>query len=314
MSVLLIAEHDNALLKDATHKALSAALQMGPEVDVLVAGNNAVAAAAQASKLTGVRKVLHAESPALERPLAEPMAALILSLHGPYEHLVAPATTNGKNYMPRVAALLDVMQISDISEVKAADTFVRLIYAGNAVQTVQTTDAKKVVTVRTAAFPAASEGSTAAPVEVVPAPADPGLSSYQGENLSKSDRPELTSARIIISGGRGMQNGENFKLLDKVADRLGAAVGASRAAVDAGYVPNNYQVGQTGKVVAPDLYIAVGISGAIQHLAGMKDSKIIVAINKDEEAPIFQVADLGLVADLFQAVPELDSELAKLSK
>jgi electron transfer flavoprotein alpha subunit len=314
MSVLLIAEHDNLSLKDATHKALSAALRMGGEVDVLVAGNNAAAAAAQASKLAGVRRVLHVESPALERPLAEPMAALIVSLNGPYDHLVSPATTNGKNYMPRVAALLDVMQISDISEVKAPDTFVRLIYAGNAVQTVQTTDAKKVVTVRTAAFPAAPEGSGAAPIEVVPAVADPGLSSYRGENLSKSDRPELTSARIIISGGRGMQNGENFKLLDKVADRLGAAVGASRAAVDAGYVPNNYQVGQTGKVVAPDLYIAVGISGAIQHLAGMKDSKIIVAINKDEEAPIFQVADLGLVADLFQAVPELDSELAKLSK
>jgi electron transfer flavoprotein alpha subunit len=313
MSVLLIAEHDNASLKDATHKALSAALRISGDVHVLVAGNNAAAAAGQAARLAGVSKVLHCESPALERPLAEPMAALIVSLADPYEHLLAPATTNGKNYMPRVAALLDVMQISDISEVKSPDTFVRLIYAGNAVQTVQTTDAKKVVTVRTAAFPAAAEGGTA-PIEKVAAAADPGLSLYRGENLSKSDRPELTSARIIISGGRGMQNGENFKLLDRVADRLGAAVGASRAAVDAGYVPNNYQVGQTGKVVAPDLYIAVGISGAIQHLAGMKDSKIIVAINKDEEAPIFQVADLGLVADLFQAMPELESELAKLSK
>ncbi len=313
MSVLLIAEHDNTALKDATHKALSAALQMGSDVHVLVAGKAAAAAASQAARLSGVSKVLHAESAALERPLAEPMAALIESLAGPYEHIVAPATTNGKNYMPRVAALLDVMQVSDISEVKSPDTFVRLVYAGNAVQTVQAMDPKKVVTVRTAAFPATPETGSAA-VESVAAAADPGLSSYQGENLSKTDRPELTSARIIISGGRGMQNGENFKLLDKVADRLGAAVGASRAAVDAGYVPNNYQVGQTGKVVAPDLYIAVGISGAIQHLAGMKDSKIIVAINKDEEAPIFQVADLGLVADLFQAVPELDSELAKLAK
>jgi electron transfer flavoprotein alpha subunit len=313
MSVLLIAEHDNSSLKDATHKALSAALQMGNDVHVLIAGNNAASAARHAAQLSGVNKVLHAESPALERPLAEPMAALIVALAGAYEHLVAPATTNGKNFMPRVAALLDVMQISDISAVKSPDTFVRLVYAGNAVQTVQTTDAKKVVTVRTAAFQAAAEGGSA-PIEQVRAVADPGLSSYQGENLQKSDRPELTSARIVISGGRGMQNGENFKLLDKVADRLGAAVGASRAAVDAGYVPNNYQVGQTGKVVAPDLYIAVGISGAIQHLAGMKDSKIIVAINKDEEAPIFQVADLGLVADLFQAIPELDSELAKLSK
>jgi len=241
------------------------------------------------------------------------MAATIVALAPAYDHLVAPATTNGKNYMPRVAALLDVMQISDISEVVSPDTFVRLIYAGNAVQTVQSTDKKKVVTVRTASFAATGEGGSA-PVEKVSGAADPGLSSYQGENLSKSDRPELTSARVIVSGGRGMQNGDNFKLLDSVARKLNAAVGASRAAVDAGYVPNDYQVGQTGKVVAPDLYIAVGISGAIQHLAGMKDSKVIVAINKDEEAPIFQVADYGLVADLFQAVPEVDAELAKLSK
>jgi electron transfer flavoprotein alpha subunit len=226
---------------------------------------------------------------------------------------VAAATTNGKNYMPRVAALLDVMQISDISEVKSADTFVRLIYAGNAVQTVQSTDTKKVITVRTASFAATGETGSA-PIEKVNAAADPGLSIYQSENLTKSDRPELTSAKVIVSGGRGMQNGENFKMLEAVAKKLGAAVGASRAAVDAGYVPNDYQVGQTGKVVAPDLYIAVGISGAIQHLAGMKDSKIIVAINKDEEAPIFQVADFGLVADLFQAVPELESELAKALK
>ena len=313
MAVLLIAEHDNASIKDATHKALTAAAQMGGDVHVLVAGNNAGAAAAQAAKLDGVKKVLHVDSASLERPLAEPMAALIVSLAPAYDHIVSPATGNGKNFMPRVAALLDVMQISDISEVKSADTFVRLIYAGNAVQTVQSTDPKKVITVRTASFPATGEGGSAE-IAKVDAVADPGLSSYKGENLSKSDRPELTSAKIVVSGGRGMQNGDNFKLLDSVASKLNAAVGASRAAVDAGYVPNDYQVGQTGKVVAPDLYIAVGISGAIQHLAGMKDSKIIVAINKDEEAPIFQVADYGLVADLFNAVPELDAELAKLGK
>ena len=313
MAVLLIAEHDNASIKDATHKALTAAAQMGGDVHVLVAGNNAGAAAAQAARLDGVKKVLHVESASLERPLAEPMAALIVSLAPAYDHIVSPATGNGKNFMPRVAALLDVMQVSDISEVKSADTFVRLIYAGNAVQTVQSTDPKKVITVRTVSFPAAGEGG-AAEVVKVDAVADPGLSSYQGENLSKSDRPELTSAKIVVSGGRGMQNGDNFKLLESVASKLNAAVGASRAAVDAGYVPNDYQVGQTGKVVAPDLYIAVGISGAIQHLAGMKDSKIIVAINKDEEAPIFQVADYGLVADLFTAVPEFDAELAKLGK
>ena len=313
MAVLLIAEHDNASVKDATHKALTAAAQMGGDVHVLVAGNNASGAAAQAAKLDGVKKVLHVDSATLERPLAEPMAALIVSLAPAYDQIVAAATGNGKNFMPRVAALLDVMQISDISEVKSADTFVRLIYAGNAVQTVQSTDAKKVITVRTASFAAAGEGGSA-DVAKVDAPADPGLSAYKGENLSKSDRPELTSAKIVVSGGRGMQNGENFKLLESVASKLNAAVGASRAAVDAGYVPNDYQVGQTGKVVAPDLYIAVGISGAIQHLAGMKDSKIIVAINKDEEAPIFQVADYGLVADLFTAVPEFDAELGKLGK
>ena len=313
MTVLLIAEHDNAHIKDATHKALSAALKMGGDVHVLVAGNKADGAAAQAAKLGGVAKVLHVESAALERPVAEPMAAVIVGLAPSYDHIVAAATTNGKNYMPRVAALLDVMQISDISDVVSGDTFVRLIYAGNAVQTVQSTDKKKVVTVRTASFQASPEGGSA-PIEKANGAADPGLSSYQSENLSKSDRPELTSAKVIVSGGRGLQNGENFKLLESVAKKLGAAVGASRAAVDAGYVPNDYQVGQTGKVVAPDLYIAVGISGAIQHLAGMKDSKIIVAINKDEEAPIFQVADYGLVADLFQAVPEIDAELAKLGK
>jgi electron transfer flavoprotein alpha subunit len=313
MAVLLIAEHDNASLKDATHKALTAAAQMGGDVHVLVAGNKADGAAKAAAKLAGVKKVLHVETSALERPLAEPMAATIVSLAGAYDHIVAPATTNGKNYMPRVAALLDVMQISDISEVKSANTFVRLIYAGNAVQTVQSTDAKKIITVRTASFAAAGEGGSA-PIEKANAAADPGLSSYVSENLTVSDRPELTSAKIIVSGGRGMQNGDNFKMLDAVAKKLNAAVGASRAAVDAGYVPNDYQVGQTGKVVAPDLYIAVGISGAIQHLAGMKDSKIIVAINKDDEAPIFQVADYGLVADLFTAVPELEAELAKLGK
>jgi electron transfer flavoprotein alpha subunit len=308
MAVLLIAEHDNTSVKDATHKALTAAAAMGGDVHVLVAGNNAGSAAAQAAKLAGVKKVLHVESVSLERPLAETMAATIVALAGAYDHIVAPATTNGKNYMPRVAALLDVMQISDIAEVKSADTFVRLIYAGNAVQTVQSTDNKKVITVRTASFAAAGEGGNAT-IEKVTASADPGLSSYVSENLTQSDRPELTSAKVIVSGGRGMQNGENFKMLEAVAKKLNAAVGASRAAVDAGYVPNDYQVGQTGKVVAPDLYIAVGISGAIQHLAGMKDSKIIVAINKDDEAPIFQVADYGLVADLFTAVPELEKAL-----
>ena len=313
MTVLLIAEHDNKVLKDATHKALTAAAQMGGDVHVLVAGHNAGAAAAQAAKLSGVKKVLHVESLALERPVAEPMAAVIVALAGAYDHLVAAATTNGKNYMPRVAALLDVMQISDISEVKSADTFVRLIYAGNAVQTVQSTDTKKIITVRTASFAATGEEGSAA-IEKATAAADPALSSYVSENLTQSDRPELTSAKIIVSGGRGMQSGENFVMLEKVAKKLNAAVGASRAAVDAGYVPNDYQVGQTGKVVAPNLYIAVGISGAIQHLAGMKDSKIIVAINKDEEAPIFQVADYGLVADLFTAVPELEAALAKLGR
>jgi electron transfer flavoprotein alpha subunit len=313
MAVLLIAEHDNKSLKDATHKALTAAAQMGGDVHVLVAGHNAGAAAAQAAKLSGVKKVIHVESAALERPVAEPMAATIVALAPAYDHIVAAATTNGKNYMPRVAALLDVMQISDISEVKSADTFVRLIYAGNAVQTVQSTDNKKIITVRTASFAATGEGGSAA-IEKATAAADPALSSYVSENLTQSDRPELTSAKIIVSGGRGMQSGENFVMLEKVAKKLNAAVGASRAAVDAGYVPNDYQVGQTGKVVAPNLYIAVGISGAIQHLAGMKDSKIIVAINKDEEAPIFQVADYGLVADLFTAVPELEAELAKLGR
>jgi len=311
MTTLLIADHTNASLKDATHKALTAASAMGAPVHVLVAGANCRPAAEAAARLEGVEKVLVADAPAYDHMLAEPTAALIVSLAGPYEAIVAPATTTGKNVMPRVAALLDVMQVSDIIKVVAPDTFERPTYAGNAIQTVQATDPKKVVTVRTAAFPAAGEGGEAA-VETVGPAEDPGVSSFKGEEIAKSDRPELTSARIIISGGRSLGSAENFaKYIEPVADRLGAAMGASRAAVDAGYAPNDWQVGQTGKVVAPDLYIAVGISGAIQHLAGMKDSKIIVAINKDEEAPIFQVADYGLVGDLFSLLPELEQELSK---
>jgi len=311
MTTLLIAEHDNAHLKDATHKALSAATALGAPVHVLVAGANARAAAEAAAKLDGVEKVLLADAPAYEHMLAEPTAALIVSLAGSYDALVAPSTSNGKNIMPRVAALLDVMQVSDITKVVAPDTFERPIYAGNALQTVQATDAKKVITVRTAAFPAAGEGGSAA-IEAVGPAEDPGVSRFKGAEIAQSDRPELTSARIIISGGRSLGSAENFKqYIEPIADTLGAAMGASRAAVDAGYAPNDWQVGQTGKVVAPDLYIAVGISGAIQHLAGMKDSKVIVAINKDEEAPIFQVADYGLVGDLFQILPELKEELTK---
>jgi electron transfer flavoprotein alpha subunit len=316
MTTLLLAKHDNKALKDATHKALTAARQLGGEVHVLVAGKGCRSVAEEAAKLEGVSKVLLAESDSLEHRLAEPAAALIVSLAGAYDALVAPATTTGKNVMPRVAALLDVMQVSDITKVLAPDTFERPIYAGNAIQTVKSKDAKKVITVRISTFqPTGAGAGAAAPVEEVKAAADPGLSSFVGEELSKSDRPELTSAKIIISGGRAMQNRENFgKYIEPVADKLGAAMGASRAAVDAGYAPNDWQVGQTGKVVAPELYIAVGISGAIQHLAGMKDSKVIVAINKDEEAPIFQVADYGLVADLYQALPELDAELAKIKR
>ena len=311
MPTLLVAEHDNKTLRDATHKTLSAAKALGAEIHVLVAGNDCRAVAEAAAKLDGVSKVLLAEAPAYEHALAEPMAELIVSLAGPYDVVIAPATTTGKNFMPRVAALLDVMQISDVLKVVAPDTFERPIYAGNAIQTVRSREGKKVITVRTAAFQAAGAGGSA-PIETVPAAADPALSSFVGEELSKTDRPELTSAKVIISGGRAMQSRENFaKYIEPVADKLGAAVGASRAAVDAGYAPNDWQVGQTGKVVAPELYIAVGISGAIQHLAGMKDSKVIVAINKDEEAPIFQVADYGLVADLFQALPELAAELGK---
>ena len=314
MTTLLVAEHDNKTLKDATNKALTAAKAMGGDVHVLVAGKGCKAVADAAAKLDGVKKILLADAPAYEHMLAEPMAALIVSLAGGYDAIVSASTTTGKNIMPRVAALLDLMQISDVTKVVAPDTFERPIYAGNAIQTVKSKDAKKVITVRTAAFQATGEGGSAS-VDNAAAANDPALSSFVGEELSKSDRPELTAAKIIISGGRAMQSRENFtKYIEPVADKLGAAVGASRAAVDAGYAPNDWQVGQTGKIVAPELYIAVGISGAIQHLAGMKDSKVIVAINKDEEAPIFQVADYGLVADLYQALPELAAELGKLGR
>jgi electron transfer flavoprotein alpha subunit len=311
MAVLVLAEHDGGAIKRATLHVVTAALAIDKDVHVLVAGQDCAGAAAAAAKIKGVAKVRVADGAPYAKQLAEPLAALLVSLAGDYGALLAPATSNGKNVLPRVAALKDVSQISEIVAVKSADTFVRPIYAGNALATVQSSDAFKVITVRGTAFPAAEPEGGAAPVEPVAAAADPGLSSFVRQELSKSDRPELTSARIVISGGRGMQAGENFKMLEKVADKLGAAVGASRAAVDAGFVPNDYQVGQTGKIVAPELYVAVGISGAIQHLAGMKDSKVIVAINKDEEAPIFQVADYGLVADLFKAVPELEQELSK---
>jgi len=309
MTTLLLAEHDNATLSDQTAKALSAASAIGGDVHILVAGKGAQAVADEAASLSGVSKVLLAEADELDVNLAEPTAALIVSMAGDYDTIMAAATTNGKNIMPRVAALLDVMQISDITEVISADTFKRPIYAGNAIQTVQATDAKKVITVRTAGFDAASDGGSAS-VETVGAAGDPGLSKFVEAKLSDNDRPELTSARVIISGGRALGSAEKFEeVILPVADKLGAAVGASRAAVDAGYAPNDWQVGQTGKVVAPDLYIACGISGAIQHLAGMKDSKVIVAINKDDEAPIFQVADYGLVADLFDVLPELEQAL-----
>ncbi|WP_312796699.1 electron transfer flavoprotein subunit alpha/FixB family protein [Tianweitania sp.] len=309
MAILLIAEHDNASLSDQTAKALTAATQIGADVDVLVAGKGAQGVADAAAKLQGVRKVLLAEGDDLEQRLAEPLAALVVSLADTYDTIVAPATSTGKNVLPRVAALLDVMQISEIIEVVSADTFKRPIYAGNAIQTVQSTDQKKVITVRTASFTAAGEGGSAS-VENASGAANPGLSTFVENRLSESDRPELTSAKIIISGGRALGSSEKFEeVILPVADKLGAAIGASRAAVDAGYAPNDWQVGQTGKVVAPELYIACGISGAIQHLAGMKDSKVIVAINKDEEAPIFQVADYGLVGDLFTILPELEKAL-----
>jgi electron transfer flavoprotein alpha subunit len=310
MSVLVFAEHDNTTLKPATLNTVTAAGELGTPT-VLVIGSNCSRAAEEATKIAGVEKVLVADAPFFEHPLAEAAAPLIAGLSRGFTHLLAPATTTGKNVMPRVAALLDVAMISDITAIVDADTFVRPIYAGNAMATVKSGDAVKVITVRTTAFDLASAEGGSAAIETVSPGEDPGLSRLVGQELTKSERPELTAARIIISGGRGMGNGENFKLIEEVADKLGAAVGASRAAVDAGFVPNDYQVGQTGKVVAPELYIAVGISGAIQHLAGMKDSKIIVAINKDEEAPIFQVADYGLVADLFQALPELAAELKK---
>ncbi|MEA2780317.1 MAG: electron transfer flavoprotein alpha subunit [Rhodospirillaceae bacterium] len=311
MSVLLIAEHDNATLKPATLHAVTAAQAIGGELAVLVAGQNCRPAAEAAAAVPGVTKVLLADDPAYAARLAENLAQLVVALAPNYSHVLAAATSSGKNFMPRVSALLDVAQISEISEVVSPDTFVRSIYAGNALATVQSPDKTKVITVRITGFDAAPATGGSAPIEAVIATGEAGLSKFVGQELSKNERPELTSARIVISGGRGMQSGDNFKLLEAVADKLGAAVGASRAAVDAGFVPNDYQVGQTGKVVAPELYIAVGISGAIQHLAGMKDSKVIVAINKDEDAPIFQVADYGLVADLFQAVPELTKELSK---
>ncbi len=309
MTSLVLAEHDNATIKAATLSAITAAAQVGGDIHVLVAGKGCAAAAAAAAKIAGVTKVRVADADAYAHALAEPLAALIAGLAGDYSHLIAPATTSGKNVMPRVAALLDVAQISDISAVVSADTFVRPIYAGNALATVQSKDAKKVITVRGSTFDKAKAEGGSGAVENVAAAADPGLSSFVSQALSKSERPELTSARIVVSGGRGMGSGENFKIIEALADKLGAGVGASRAAVDAGFVPNDYQVGQTGKIVAPELYVAVGISGAIQHLAGMKDSKVIVAINKDPEAPIFQVADYGLVGDLFQLVPELTAAL-----
>jgi len=308
MSVLVLADHDNSTLKPATLNAVTAGAALG-DVTVLVAGEGCRAVADEAAKIAGVSKVLLADAAPYAHPLAENLAPLVAGLASGYTHLLAPATTTGKNVMPRVAGLLDVAMLSDISAVEGPDTFVRPIYAGNAMATVQSADSIKVVTVRGTAFEAAAAEGGSAAVEEVSAAEDAGLSSFVGQELTKSERPELTSARVVVSGGRGVGSGENFSLIDALADKLGAGVGASRAAVDAGYVPNDYQVGQTGKVVAPELYIAVGISGAIQHLAGMKDSKVIVAINKDEEAPIFQVADYGLVADLFQAVPELTTAL-----
>jgi electron transfer flavoprotein alpha subunit len=310
MTALVLLEFDDSGIKQPSRSAVAAAQKLG-EVHVLVAGVNLDAPAQLAAKLPGVAKVLKAEAPALDHLMAEPTAALLVSLAPAYDHLLAATTAVGKNVMPRVAALLDVQPISDIAEVVDADTFVRPIYAGNGMATVKSADTRKVITVRAASFdPVAAEGGSA-PIEAAAIPELPGVSKFVSAELSKSERPELTAARVVISGGRGMQSGDNFKLLEPIADKLGAAVGASRAAVDAGFVPNDYQVGQTGKIVAPDLYVAVGISGAIQHLAGMKDSKVIVAINKDEEAPIFQVADYGLVADLFTALPELAAELER---
>lgn len=309
MSILVIADHDNASIKPVTLNVLAAAKAIGGDIDVLIAGEGCGAAAEAAAKAEGVSKVLVADNAAYSHSLAENLSLLVADLGKGYSHILTSASTTGKDFLPRVAALLDVAQISDIIRVEAADTFVRPIYAGNAIATVQSSDSIKVITVRGTGFdPVSAEGGSA-PLEAIDNVQDAGISSFVGEEMAKSDRPELTAAKIIISGGRGMQNGDNFKILESVADKLGAAVGASRAAVDAGFVPNDMQVGQTGKIVAPDLYIAVGISGAIQHLAGMSGSKVIVAINKDEDAPIFSVADYGLVADLFEAVPELDAAL-----
>lgn len=312
MPILVVAEHNHSELSDATHKAVTAATGLGNEIDVLVAGENAGGVAAAAAQIAGVRKVLHADGAPLAKHLAEAMEALIVPLMDNYDAVLAPASTTGKNYMPRVAARLDVMQLSDVTKVISPDTFERPIYAGNAMLTVKSRDAKKVLTVRATTFAPAGMGGSA-PVEAIPAPAGDGKSAFVGEELSKSDRPELGGAKIVVSGGRALASSENFNtVIEPLADQLGAAVGASRAAVDAGYISNDYQVGQTGKVVAPELYIAIGISGAIQHLAGMKDSKVIVALNKDEEAPIFQIADYGVVGDLFTLVPELQAELEKV--
>lgn len=311
MTTLILAEHNNTEMNVATLNAVTAAQAIGGDITVLVAGKDCSAAAADVAKIDGVTAVKVVDSPEYENGLAENVAGLVVNMSNDYSHVLATATASAKNIMPRVAALLDMQQISEITEVLDDSTFVRPIYAGNAMATVRSSDAIKIITVRGTAFEAAKSDGGTASIQNESFAGDAGLSAYLGSELSESERPDLTSARIVVSGGRGMQSGENFPIIESVADKLGAAVGASRAAVDAGYVPNDYQVGQTGKVVAPDLYIAVGISGAIQHLAGMKDSKVIVAINKDEEAPIFQVADFGLVADLFTAVPELDQELVK---
>ena len=308
MAILIIAEHNNQSLKSETHKVVQAATAIGGEITLLVAGANCQAVADEAASIAGVNKVLLADNAVYQHQLAENVAKLVAELGADYSHILAAATTTGKNFLPRVAAMLDVAQISDVIAIESADTFVRPIYAGNAIATVQSADRIKVLTVRPAAFRAAPTGNSA-PVEAITGAHDAGVSTFISEELTKSERPELTAARVVISGGRGMQNGENFALLNGIADKLGAAIGASRAAVDAGFVPNDMQVGQTGKIVAPELYIAVGISGAIQHLAGMKDSKVIVAINKDAEAPIFQIADYGLVADLFSVLPELEQQL-----
>jgi electron transfer flavoprotein alpha subunit len=309
MSILVVAEHDNASLAPATLNTIAAAQALGGDIDVLVAGADCAAAAAAAQAVSGVRKVLVADNGSYANQLAENVSLLIAELAADYDNVLAASTSNGKNIMPRVAALLDVAQISDVIAVESADTFKRPIYAGNVIATVKSSDAKKVITVRTTAFDGVAPEGGSAELVAIDAAHDAGISSFVGQEIAVSDRPELTAASVVISGGRGMQNGENFKLLEGIADKLGAAMGASRAAVDAGFVPNDMQVGQTGKIVAPDLYIAVGISGAIQHLAGMKDSKVIVAINKDEDAPIFQVADYGLVADLFEALPVLEEAL-----